>query len=183
MNYRVIGVLVVVALVAVVLWRLPDVQPVDEETASTTETPRYELKDAQWTRLDDTGLPEFVVTASQLRRYADGRSTADQLELDLPDAASPRWQVDAPSGQLPAGGQVWILQGGVVANGAWPDGVPVQVKTETMNVDPTQKLLSSDAGVTVESPARHGTAQHFSANWEQQTVNLEGQVRMNYGKR
>lgn len=170
--------LVLAALVALSLrnWQEP-VPP----AAADPSLPRYTLHDVQWTRLDEQGTAEFRIDAERAVYFDDRSARIEVVRLQVPGTGEPRWRARAPTAEVPAGEKRIHLMQSVDGEGHWDSGEPLRFHTPELWVEPEARRLYTDAGVTVVSESRDGTAQKLTANWRDETVNLSGRVKMRYG--
>ena len=142
--------------------------------------PRYSLRGVQWTRLDASGQREFTAEAESADYFDDESARYEQLKMNVPRIGQLPWRLSSPKGSAPAHEKRISMEGPVDVSGAWPDGEALTLQTPQLWVDPVQHQLSAEAGVNFDSASRSGQAKGLKADWEQQTVQLLGNVRMQY---
>lgn len=142
--------------------------------------PRYSLRGVQWTRLDVNGQREFTAEAESADYFDDESARYEQLKMNVPKIGQVPWRLTSPKGSAPAHEKRILMEGPVDISGAWPDGEALVANTPQLWVDPVSKQVSTDAGVSFDSDSRSGTAKGLKADWDKQTVQLLGNVRMEY---
>ena len=151
--------------------------------AEAAEVPRYVLRDAQWTRLNAQGQPDYVADA-KIIQYFDDHSARMQLPVvySFGGQQSP-WRVSAPAGSTLPHSRNLALTGGVVAQGHWPDGEELRIDTEHLWIDQGLQVLRTDAGVTVDSVSRKVRARGMIADANGKRVQLLNDVHGEYAPR
>lgn len=145
--------------------------------------PRYTLEDVDWVRYDPQGQASLKGHAARIDYYADQSATGSQLDVTLLRPRGSPWTATADSGVMPAGEKRIRLDGKVRVDGQWPDNDrAMQIDTTRLWVDPQTHELFTDAGVTLHSSGRDGSATGMRADWLTQTVNLYADVRMTYDR-
>jgi LPS export ABC transporter protein LptC len=165
------------------LWLLFGSRSLEPETVPTPDpatAPRYSLRGVQWTRLDADGQREFTADAESADYFDDESARYEQLKMNVPRIGDVPWRLTSPKGAAPAHEKRILMEGPVDVSGAWPDGEALVLNTPQLWVDPVNHLLSTEAGVVFDSASRSGQAKGLKANWELQTVQLLGNVRMQY---
>lgn len=169
--------------VAAGLWLtlgVPVFEPELPAEPDAARAPRYSLKGVQWTRLNAEGVREFTATADSADYFDDESAHYDQLQVDVVGIGKTPWTLSSPSGLAPPHERRISMQGPVVAEGAWPDGEPVTLRMQQLWVDPAKQQLQTEEGVAFESASRNGRSKGLQADWAKQTVQLLGDVRMQY---
>ncbi|HVT37068.1 MAG TPA: LPS export ABC transporter periplasmic protein LptC [Nevskiaceae bacterium] len=152
-------------------------------TPESTETPRYILRSAQWTRLDAQGQPDYVADADLIEYFDDHSARLTQPVVHAFGGGNSPWRAAAPTGSTLPHSRSLALTGGVEVLGHWPDGEDVTIHTEHLWIDQAQKVLRTDAEVTVDSASRQLQARGMSADASGKRVQLLGQVRGVYAPR
>jgi len=162
------------------LFQSRGMQPEPVPVADGAAAPRYSLRGVKWTRVDATGQREFTAEADSADCYDDESARYEQLRMNVPRAGQAPWRLSSPKGSAPAHEKRISMEGPVEVVGSWPDGEALTMTTPQLWVDPARHLLSTEAGVQFDSASRSGQAKGLKADWEQQTVQLLGNVRMQY---
>lgn len=145
--------------------------------------PRYTLDDVDWVRYNDNGQPSLRAHAAQIDYYNDQRAIGSTLKVTILRNNGTVWTATAPSGEMPADDKRMRLDGKVRINGRWPDnGQPLRIDTTRLWISPRIHELSTDAGVTLSSDNRNGSATGLRADWLTQTLHLFADVRMTYDR-
>lgn len=145
--------------------------------ASTQELPRYTLKNAQWTRLDGNGQPEYVAQAQALEYFDDESSRMVQPRISAFGGRTSPWRLTAPEGSTQAGSRDVLLKGEVKVHGRWQDGRELTVTTPHLWLDTTRQVLRTDARVILDSAGRKMRAKGLIADSAGQEVKLLGEVQ------
>lgn len=176
-------VLPIVLVAALLLWSL---RGTDEPNATTGRTspvdaPRYTMKAAEWTRLDEQGAPLVTAVADIIDVYDDDSASLRVLEVTTAsgDNGVP-WKLTAPEGRAPPNERRLQLLGGVVGTGAWPDGEALRFTTPDLWVDPDKHALDTAAGVQFSSAHRNGRSRSLQANWATQQLRMSKDVEIRY---
>ncbi len=167
-------------LAAWLLFGSRGLDPAPPPAAEGDAAPRYSLKGVNWTRLDAQGKPEFNAQADTADYFDDESARYQQLHLDVVQVGGTPWKMSSPSGAAPAHEKRISMDGPVDVAGAWPDGEALTMQTPQLWVDPVNRQLNTEAGVKFNSVSRSGQARGMKADWTKQTVQLLGNVRMEY---
>lgn len=152
-------------------------------TTPDENLPRYTLDDVDWVRYDFQGQPSLKGHAANIDYFSNQQATGDKLAVTLLRPRGTPWTATADSGIMPAGEKRIRLDGKVKVNGQWPDNSrAMQIDTTQLWIDPQTHELFTDAGVTLHSSGRDGSATGLRADWMTQTVNLYADVRMTYDR-
>lgn len=155
-----------------------DDRPTNADVA-VIDPPRYRVSGVEWLRTDNAGAPVFRVSAPQLSMFDDERVAIDQPIIDGLGERDV-WQLAAPYGEVPARSRTLTLRGGVIINGRWDDGVPLEARTASLAVDTTARDLSSDDPVQVIGDGRQLQGVGLHADWEGESIRLLDQVHARY---
>lgn len=150
---------------------------------SPPATPRYTLKSAEWTRLDAEGQLEFVANAQLIEYFDDQSLRLQQPEVHAFGGSGSPWRLTAPEGSTPAHSRNLLLTGPVLAMGRWPDGEELGINTEHLWLDVENKVLRTDADVTLSSATRKVLASGLIADSMGQRIELLSKVRAAYAPR
>ena len=162
------------------LFGSPALEPETPPEAEGDKVPRYSLKGVEWTRLNQQGQRDFTATAESADYYDDESARYEQLKVNVLGISKTPWNLSSPSGEAPPHERRISMHGPVNVEGAWPDGEPVTLQMAQLWVDPDKRQLQTDEGVQFESASRNGKSKGLQADWEKQTVQLLGDVRMEY---
>ncbi|MDR3415167.1 MAG: LPS export ABC transporter periplasmic protein LptC [Nevskia sp.] len=143
--------------------------------------PRYTLADAELTRFDSDGSPTLLGQAATIEYFDDQSGRAQDLQADLIADGDKTWHLTSPAATLPAHQHRFMLEGPVLASGQWPDsGDELTVRTQHLWVDPDRHEIDTDAPVDLQSPSRTGSAVGMRADWTEQSMQLQRNVKMSY---
>lgn len=145
--------LVLAALAAASGWFLWRVQS-SLQSAPGADAPLLKLRQLRATRYDLQGLPHYTLQAPYSEHLAGDRGSRLQrptLELYHPDRA-PAWSLRAGTGWLAADGRLLRLSNGVELE-RWYDATarPLNVRSQSLNYRPAERLISGEQPVTVDS--------------------------------
>ncbi len=162
------------------LFGSPDMEPDTAPPTDGEQVPRYSLKGVEWTRLNGQGQREFTATADGADYFDDESARYEQLEVTVVGISQTPWHLTSPKGAAPPHEKRISMQGPVDIDGAWPDGEAVTMQMAQLWVDPVKRQLQTQEGVVFNSVSRSGRSKGLQADWEKQTVQLLGDVRMEY---
>lgn len=169
------------ALLFLSLQRMDQLRPLSAE--APIETPRYELLDAEWTRLDAQGAPEFSARADSIVWFDDQSAHLSQPEIHAFGGSGSPWRLTAPEGSMAAGSRDILLTGTVLATGQWPDGGELGFNTDRLWLDMQGRLLRTDADVSLQGPGRHVLATGMTADWQGRDLRFLSNVQARYEPR
>jgi LPS export ABC transporter protein LptC len=177
---RALGTIAAVVAVGWLVWLLAvGSSSVPEVGEALTESPRYELEGIRWLRTDEEGNPLHRIVSDEMRLYADGSALVQTVVLDQLGGGN-QWQLRAPYGDVPPGGEVLTLRDGVDLRGRWADDAPLEGHTDTLGIDTRTRELRTDDIVRLDGPGRSISGRGLRADWEGEQINLEHDVRLNY---
>lgn len=140
------------ALLAFVYWLDSQVQ---QEGSSAIQNQRHDpdviMDNFSATRMDQQGVPRFLLSARQLRHYPDDDST----ELDLPrltmlTAERPEVRMSGKRGLVSSRGDEVIFRDDVsVVRAASAEQSALTLRTQYLRVLPDQDLANTDQAVTI----------------------------------
>jgi len=157
-----------------------------DDGGTPTETdraiaPTYTVSGAEIMRFDITGDPVLHATASSVTYFDDQSAQASTLHLDTLRGGAVAWQLDSPTGSMPAHQHRYLLEGPVHVVGRWPDtGETVAVDGTEVWVDPETHEFFSATPVALHSASRNGDAVGMRADWQTHRLQLLRDVRMSY---
>ena len=144
--------------------------------------PRYVLNEGRWTRFSEEGHPQFEATAQTIEYFDDDSAQLHTVEMrSLGGPASP-WRLNAPEAYSPPHSDRMELRGMVTAIAHWPEGETANFQTPRLWVDEKKHQLYTDAPVQMRGRSRNANADGLRADWIGKTVELLGQVRMQYAQ-
>lgn len=178
------GGLLLLAVAAV--WALSRLQfspPTEVVVFEDPFAPRYQMRRVQLTRLDQDGKPQLRVEAEGIDYFDNDFALLDTVSAMAPGTDSPVWRLTSPTGHIPAGETRLVLDGPVEGSGQWPDGEPLRFSTPNLSLDWALQELSTDAGVRVDSRGRTARADRLKGTWNPPSLQLSGNVRIDYASR
>lgn len=171
----------VALLMATLVYIAPNFQtPATAPVAPAAPLPRYTVTGAQWLRLGEQGQPEFRAQAQSIEYFADESIQLHTITLDALGGLSSPWNLRAPAGTVPPRERRVLLQGGVVAKGAYADGVPIDFTTDRLWVDLLRRELRTESPVLLTSDLRHASARGLKADFSGERVQLLDDVQVEY---
>ncbi|AXQ28027.1 LPS export ABC transporter periplasmic protein LptC [Solimonas sp. K1W22B-7] len=151
-----------------------------QAVAETGMPPRYELQGVQWTRLDAQGKPLIQAAADTARYYDDKSARFEMLSVQRLGEGGGPWNLQSPSGRMPAGQQRIVLDKPVEMTGRMKSGEPVRVDTDSLWVDLERKEIATDDRVRLSGPNRAARARGMRADWGGTQVKLLNEVEVDY---
>ena len=153
--------------------------PLPEEA----ERPRYELKDAQWTRLDAQGQVAFRGSAAWIGYFDDRSAQMREVRFDQLGGANGPWTITSPMGLVPPKEQRIALTAPVHVAGKLPGAGDVTMDTKSLWIDTVARDIHTDETVHLEGPNRRARADGMRADWAGTRVQLQRNVRIEYAPR
>lgn len=189
MNWR--GVLTLVLLVAAAIsgWSVWTHRPSRATTGTADVRSDYLLHDFELVVLDKQGQEAFTLRAPQLERHPGDKTMSLATPVfTIPPAAnshSGAWEVRSKTGWVSAEGDELRLRGDVVAtnagpDGAGPNGAPVKLATQELNVFPDTKRATSAADVTITQPGSILRGHGMNALLDSKRIQLKSNVKGRY---
>lgn len=157
--------------------------PRPEAPEAVGALPRYTLKEAHWTRFDESGKPAFEATAGNIDYFSDESARLKTIELRALGGKASPWRISAPEGYAPPREQRVNLHGPVTAVAQWPEGEkgePLNFEASQLWVDQRKQELYTDTPVRLSGPNRNAEAGGLRADWTGKKLELLGDVRMKY---
>ncbi|MBL6750409.1 MAG: LPS export ABC transporter periplasmic protein LptC [Nevskia sp.] len=152
-----------------------------QTSAAPQDLPRYTAAGATLMRFDADGERQLQGYADRMDYFDDASGRAHGLQLDLLSGGDSPWHLSAPAATLPAHQHRFLVEGPVVADGAWPDsGEKMQLHTDRLWVDPDRHELQTDSALDWNGPTRSGNAVGMRADWSGRRVQLLHNVQMRY---
>lgn len=169
---------------AAALLTLRNFQRAELAAADAAQTPpRYTLTQVQWTRLNESGEPEYIANARSIDYYDDHSAHLDQPDIVAFGGKGSPWRLTAPEGRTPANSRDLLLQGNVLIQGRWSNGRELTLTTPYLWVESQQKRLRTDAEVVMQGAGRKLSATGLIADSMGERVQLLGKVRGEYAPR
>jgi LPS export ABC transporter protein LptC len=154
-----------------------------EAPPPAADLPRYTVENAVLMRFDADGATQMQGHADSIDYFDDASGRAHGLQFDLLSGSETPWHLTAPAASLPAHQHRFLVEGPVVANGAWPDsGEQLELHTDRLWVDPDRHELQTDSPLDWTGPTRSGDAIGMRADWAGRRLQLLHDVRMHYEK-
>lgn len=138
--------------------------------------PRYVLHDAQWTRLDKSGQPEYRAQAQTLEYYDDESSRLTLPVIHAFGGKTSPWKLTAREGSTPPHSRDLLLQPNVLITGHWQDGRELSISTPKLWLDTGHKLLHTDEPVELISVGRKLDAKGLVADSAGEQIKLLANV-------
>lgn len=161
--------------VASQLKRTPGARP-----AALPEPPAeadYYLRDAELSSMDENGQLLYRVHAANVLHFPDQRISLDQVEVSYLDGP---WTLHADAGIIPPGEQALALSGDVRMQGTLRSGEAVRLNTDDIRIHFEQRLIQTDALVTMQSDTIQATATGLETDMAGQELRLLSDVRVRY---
>lgn len=144
------------------------------------DQPRYTLRGANWRRFDGNGGVAFSGVAETIRYFDDETARMSGFQLTALDSGGAPWTATAPEGFAPAGVERLQLLGGVEGRGQWPDGEPLDFRTEELWLDSAAQRLETQQPVEIRSASRKVNARGLRVGGDPLKIELLQDVRMRY---
>lgn len=179
-NGRVVLTLCLLAAALVSGWGVWHRGAGDMPVVSGNGRPDYVLHDFELVSLDSDGRESFTLRAPSMQRDPGKRSMSMVTPVFLlPDSQDHYWRVTARKGWVSPDGDLLRLRGKVHVAGP-PEGKPVSLRSEQMNVYPDTNLASSPAPVTVTEPGLTMRGRGFRAELDANRFTILSQATARY---
>lgn len=114
---------------------------------SASQAPDYTVSDAEVTRFDAQGAPQYMLDAAAIaHQQVSGTSTLTRIRLDYYDTAGATWRLTAQQGRLAADGEELMLAGNVHARQLVQND-PLQFAAPEVEVGLENRTVKSSARV------------------------------------
>lgn len=180
MTYRLLGVIVLVALIATLIvlsgpQRGPALPTAVERTA---QEPGYAARNAQLVQTGPDGRPLYTLDAAQIREQpADDTVLLDQVQLGFRDQSGGQWTARAQHGELGQDTGVVQLEGDVHVVGTLPRSQdPAEITTQHLAFDTRAQLLTTHDPVSFNVAGHHLYGTGLVASLKERRVQLESDV-------
>lgn len=180
MIYRLIGAIVLVALVAavIVLSGPQHSQAVPTAVGATAHEPGYAAVNAQMVQTGPDGRPLYTLDAAQIREQPDNNTVLlDQVQMGFRDSSGGQWTARAQRGELGQDTGVVQLDGDVHVLGKLPHSQdPVEITTQHLAFDTRAQLVTTHAPVTFDVAGHRLDGTGLTASLKEHRVQLESDV-------
>lgn len=175
MNWRVLLTVALVILGLAATYNLVTRGKVNQTVVGEGGAPDYILKNFELIALDANGKEAFSVRAPQLTRAEHDQ----HLELITPDFLIPpsaeggnsTWKVKSQHAWVRNDNEEIRLKGDVIATTTTPQGKPLRVDSQQLNVYPRKQIVSTPILATVNQPGLRITGQNgLEAHMQSQRV-------------
>lgn len=175
MNWRVLLTLALVGLFIAMTYNLFTRGKVNETVTATGGAPDYILKNFELIALDSNGKEAFSVRAPELIRAENDQ----HLELKTPDFLIPpsaeggnsTWKVVSQTAWVSGDNEEIRLKGNAVATTTTPQGKPLRVDSQQLNVFPRKQIVSTPILATINQPGIRITGQNgMEAHMQSQRI-------------
>lgn len=190
MIYRVLGVLVGLALVAAALVVLDRKELMNSINSSApppkdrpkAEQPGYSARHAEIVETGKDGRPMYIVRAETVRQMPDTQSVImETVRLEMRDESGQRWTARADYGQIFQDQADVQLSGDVLVSGTFPGSPdPAQISTERLSFDTNNEIVRTKSPVALNWAGRRIQAKGLVANLKDQSLRLESNVHGNF---
>ena len=138
-------------------------------------TPDIVIEQFTAQKLSPVGDVQYVVNAAKMTHFSDDDSSVlERIIFTATTPGQPTVTARAPRGRLIKGGDVVIMDGGVVVESDATGRSPaMQMKTPILTLLPEQNLIRSVDGVVIESVQGVMTAANFELNSATRELTLE----------
>lgn len=180
MMYRLLGVLIAVALIgAMYFFSSGSGGPSAPAAAGPpAEAPGYAARNAEIVETGDDGRPLYTLTAQQVRQHPnDNRIQLDAPRMTYIASDGLPWHVRARSGQVREDGARVELFGEVHLNGEMPGAeAPTVIDTSILSFDTKKEIVSTKAPLTLDWNGRKLAAVGMTVNLIDHKVKLESRI-------
>jgi len=184
MNWRAIGTFGLLLGALLSGWLLWQQRDRGTATGPIGKRPDYVLHDFQATVLDKDGRESFTLNAPRLDRDPDKRT----MEIATPQFHIPpregsqasAWQITSKTGWVSEKGEEVRLRGEVLAHSTNPDGKPIKIATDELNVFPDARRATSPAQVTLTQPGLILNGRGLDADLDAKRITLQNDVKARY---
>lgn len=153
------------------------------QTTLSTEPDEYNepmlfISKPRWEVYTANGEPSQTLHADQLEKWSKNEPAYLQRPLlEFQDRQQRDWRVSAQQGWVEAQHRVIQLRGQVVVERDAPGGQIMNASMETLEINHTSGLLSSDTAVEITLGSWHFNANGLRANMNEPRVTLLNDVR------
>jgi|CXWL01.1.fsa_nt_gi lipopolysaccharide export system protein LptC len=134
------------------------------------------------TKMDERGMPHFIVSAKQLHHYPeDDSTTLDEPELTTISDEGVAIRTTAKHGKISGKGDEIFLQDNVeMLRDASVQQAELNLKTEYLHILPNQNLMTTDRAVTISDANTTVNAVGLEMNYKLRTFKLLSKVKSVY---
>jgi LPS export ABC transporter protein LptC len=183
MIYRVIGALVLIAIIGAGLVMLDRQQlinasaPVQAQSSDSRDT-GYSARRAEIMETGPDGHPMYIVRAETVRQIPEAQAVIlETVRMEMRDNSGQRWTARADYGQIFQDAANIQLTGDVLVSGTLP-GSPdaAEIATERLSFDTRAEIVKTRSPVTLNWSGRRIQANGLVANLKDQSLRLESDV-------
>lgn len=151
---------------------------------SASEQPRYVMRGVELHSFDAQGNAQFQGQASSIEVFDDQSARLDDFRVQALAGEGAPWTASAPQGYAPPGTRTRLqLLGGVEGRGRWPDGEPLQFRSEDLWVETDVQRLHTASRVQLDSASRKARGRGLEVTATPAGVVLMNEVEMRYAPR
>jgi lipopolysaccharide export system protein LptC len=180
MIYRVLGLILLVALIAaLIVLSGPQRSPaLPTAVGQTAHEPGYAALDAQLVQTGPDGKPLYTLDAAQIREQPDNNTVLlDQVQMGFRDSSGGHWTARAQRGELGQDTGVVQLDGDVHVLGTLPRSQdPVEITTQHLAFDTRAQLVTTHDPVTFNVAGHQLDGTGLTASLKEHRVQLESHV-------
>ena len=142
--------IIIVALLAVSLWRSGDESPGILPEAATPEVLQAYMNDFHMLAMDEQGKPALEMTADTMKQYSNRKlAELENPQITMRDA-SQQWRIMSQQGLVDSHQQTVALHNQVVLQQIDADsGRKLEIRTRSLNIDVDQQRARTDDAVTI----------------------------------
>ena len=142
--------IIIVALLAVSLWRSGDKSPGILPEAATPEVLQAYMNDFHMLAMDEQGKPALEMTADTMKQYSNRKlAELENPQITMRDA-SQQWRIVSQQGLVDSKQQTVALHNQVVLQQTSADsGRKLEIRTRSLNIDVDQQRARTDDAVTI----------------------------------
>lgn len=172
-----------IGMLGVTYWLNLQVQP---EPAKPDRNKRHDpdaiVENFSATRLNEQGMPSFIMAAKKMLHYPDDDSTTlDEPRITMLSAERPAIHASAEHGTVSSNGEEIFLKDGVeVLRDASTKQDQLALQTEYLHIIPDQNLTNTDRAVTIVEDHTTMHAIGMEMNSVTRTLKLLSQVRSDH---
>lgn len=184
MSWRGWLTLALLLLAAVTGWSLWQQQDTESDAPAAAGRPDYVLVQFELIALDEQGRESFTLRAPRLARDPAARTMDITTPVFVipprPGSEGGAWTVQSQTGWVSADGNELRLRGQVRADSVDPEGQPVSMRTEQLNIFPDTKRATSAAPVTLTQPGLILNGRGVEAQLDSKRVNFLSDFKARY---
>lgn len=170
-------------LLAAVYWLNQQAQPRPIKTDNNTRhDPDAIVENFSATKMNDLGVPSFIMSAKMMLHYPDDDSTVlEEPHISMLSAEHPAIHATARQGTISSNGDEILLRDDVeVLREASAQQNQLALNTEYLRIVPDQNLTDTDRAVTITDPHSTVHAIGLEMNSKTRILKLLSDVRSEY---